>query len=175
MRRVAFCLTLTILFTACGHQAEAQPVSSRPTTLSSPVSSSCDRACWLQRIEQQQNERIYWAEVVKQQKAAAAYRRLLAFAAAVERARRAQARPVEVCNGRDLPPCWVVHRESRYDPRAENPTSSASGLYQFLDRTFVACPHHGRWTHASWAPVSVQVACARWLWAGGRGRSHWSL
>lgn len=166
MRRAALCLTLSILFTACGFQnlkAEAQPVRTTPPP--------CDRACWLQRIEQQQNERIYWAEVVKQQKAAAAYRRLLAFAAAVERARRAAAAyPHGLCGG-DLPPCYVMRRESGGNIRARNPRSTASGKWQALDSTW---RRFGGYRSAWMAPERVQDDFARRLWNHGRGCSHWS-
>lgn len=78
---------------------------------------------------------------------------------------------IEVCNGRDLPPCHVVHRESRFNPNARNPRSSAWGLYQFIRGTWNStCPEY---THGS-ASVSQQVECARRLWNGGRGASHWS-
>lgn len=179
MRRVALCLTLTILFTACGHQAEAQPVSSRPTTLSSPVSSSCDRACWLDRIEQQRNERLWWAEVVKQQRAAVAYRRLLAFAAAVEGAKRAEeARAQRGSCGGSLPSCAILARESGGDhriwnggcyapygwrgsraPNCPRARSSASGRWQIVRGTWAYC--RTGYVNAADAPPSVQDDCAR--------------
>jgi hypothetical protein len=60
----------------------------------------------------------------------------------------------------------VVHRESRGDPRAENPTSSASGLFQFLDGTWRSVTRMSgigtRYDRASDAPSSVQWAVARW-------------
>ena len=74
------------------------------------------------------------------------------------------------CGG-DLPPCWVLARESGGNPLAENPTSTASGLWQFLDSTWAG---YGGFGHASHAPVDVQNARARQLWAGGAGCSHWS-
>lgn len=76
-----------------------------------------------------------------------------------------------VCNGYDLPPCYVVQRESGFNPTAENPTSTASGLYQFIDSTWAG---FGGYSHAAYAPVSVQVAKARIVWANGAGCSHWS-
>lgn len=60
----------------------------------------------------------------------------------------------------------VVHRESRGDPRAENPTSSASGLFQFLDGTWRSVTRMSgigtRYDRASDAPSSVQWSVARW-------------
>lgn len=104
---------------------------------------------------------VYWARIV----------------ALHEAFERAKARPtpphldgIEVCNGSDLPPCYVVERESRFRPNARNPRSSAWGLYQFLAGTWRSvCPEY---RHGS-ATVAQQVECARRLWDGGRGASHW--
>jgi hypothetical protein len=74
------------------------------------------------------------------------------------------------CGG-SLPPCYVMMRESRGDIRAENPTSSASGKWQFIDSTWAG---FGGYARASHAPESVQDEKARQLWAGGAGCSHWS-
>lgn len=120
--------------------------------------------------------RIYWE-------------RIAAFSAAYEEAQRRAAelppctgpghskcsvQGIEVCNGRDLPPCYVVQRESNFNPTARNPHSTAGGLFQFLVGTFRSvCPEHGHYGNAANAPVSVQVECARRLWAGGRGAGHW--
>ncbi len=73
------------------------------------------------------------------------------------------------CGG-DLPPCCVLARESGGDPRAENPVSTASGLWQFVDGTWGG---YGGYSHASYAPVSVQNDRARQVWAGGAGASNW--
>lgn len=79
---------------------------------------------------------------------------------------------IEVCNGIDLPTCGIVHRESRFNPNARNPHSTAWGLYQFLRGTWRSvCPEY---PHGS-ASVAQQVECARRLWDGGRGKSHWRL
>lgn len=79
---------------------------------------------------------------------------------------------IEVCNGADLLPCYVLYRESRFNPQAQNPRSSAYGLAQFLYGTWRSVcpeyPHRG-------STVAQQVECIRRLWAGGRGRSHWRL
>lgn len=73
------------------------------------------------------------------------------------------------CGG-DLPPCCVMARESGGDIRAENPVSTASGKWQFIDGTWAG---FGGYAHASDAPEAVQDARARELWAGGAGASHW--
>lgn len=79
---------------------------------------------------------------------------------------------IEVCNGDDLLPCYVLWRESRFNPTAQNSRSSAYGLAQFLASTWRSVcpefPHRG-------ASVAQQVECQRRLYDGGRGRSHWSL
>lgn len=75
-----------------------------------------------------------------------------------------------ICGG-DLPPCYVVQRESGFNPQAQNPTSSASGLYQFIDQTWGG---YGGYARASQAPASVQAARARQVWAGGAGCAAWS-
>lgn len=90
------------------------------------------------------------------------------------------------CGG-DLPPCYVLERESLMaddPPRVWNgncymPTgslgqcgaSTASGLWQFLRSTW---NNFGGYINAADAPVDVQNAKARQLWAGGRGCSHWA-
>ena len=74
------------------------------------------------------------------------------------------------CGG-DLPPCYVKQRESGGDYNAQNPTSSASGAWQFLDSTWAG---FGGYARAVLAPPEVQDEKARLLWAGGAGCSHWS-
>lgn len=74
------------------------------------------------------------------------------------------------CGG-DLPPCYVMMRESGGSLTARNPSSSASGKWQFLDSTWAG---FGGYTSAYLAPESVQDAKARALWAGGAGCSHWN-
>jgi hypothetical protein len=80
---------------------------------------------------------------------------------------RASAHP---CGG-SLPPCYVMMRESGGDIHAENPHSTASGKWQFVDGTWGG---YGGYGHASNAPESVQDERARQVWAGGAGCSHWS-
>lgn len=90
------------------------------------------------------------------------------------------------CGG-DLPPCYVMQRESGGDPRIWNGgchapvgyagrtspcgVSSASGKWQAIRSTWGG---YGGYLNAADAPESVQDAWARQLWAGGRGCSHWS-
>lgn len=74
------------------------------------------------------------------------------------------------CGG-DLPPCWVMQRESGGNIHAQNPHSSASGKWQFIRSTWAG---YGGYAEAHLAPESVQDAKARELWAGGSGCGHWS-
>lgn len=74
------------------------------------------------------------------------------------------------CGG-SLPPCRVLACESGGNPTAQNPTSSASGLWQVLVSTWGG---FGGYPEAWLAPADVQNEHARILWAGGRGASHWA-
>lgn len=65
----------------------------------------------------------------------------------------------------------IAKYESGGNPRAQNPVSSASGLFQFVDGTWRAVT--GRHDRAKDAPVSVQIAAFYKLWNGGRGAGHW--
>jgi hypothetical protein len=61
------------------------------------------------------------------------------------------------CGG-DLPPCWIMLRESGGNIRAQNATSSASGKWQMLDSTWGGFMGYAR---AADAPEWVQDAKAR--------------
>lgn len=90
------------------------------------------------------------------------------------------------CGG-DLPPCWVLNRESRGNPTAVNPrgcsahiTGGCGGLWQFDPRTWVGCwcPSWRSMTYrgyarAEHAPAEVQNARAREVWRGGAGCGNW--
>lgn len=73
------------------------------------------------------------------------------------------------CGGH-LPTCRVLECESHGDPKAENPSSSASGLWQILDGTW---NHYGGHHHASHAPSGTQNDKAVELWRNGEGKGHW--
>lgn len=74
------------------------------------------------------------------------------------------------CGGQ-LPTCRVLACESGGNPTAQNPRSSASGLWQILDSTWAGFGGYARALHAPW---QVQNEKAALLWAGGAGRSHWA-
>lgn len=76
---------------------------------------------------------------------------------------------LDPCGG-DLPPCYVAQRESHGDYNAQNPTSTASGKWQFLDSTWANFEGYPR---AALAPPGVQDEKARQLWNGGQGCGHW--
>ena len=70
----------------------------------------------------------------------------------------------------------VRRHESGGNYRAENPTSTASGAYQFLDstwRTMSARAGHSGWGHAASAPPWVQDAVAVFTVNSG-WRSAWN-
>lgn len=66
----------------------------------------------------------------------------------------------------------IAQCESGMNPRAENPRSSASGLFQFIDSTWRSVT--GLAPPASAYSVSTQVSAFWDLWNGGAGASNWS-
>lgn len=67
----------------------------------------------------------------------------------------------------------VMGCESKGDPLADNPSSSASGLYQHLAIYWADRSAKAGWAGASiWDPTA-NVAVAAWLSGGGTDWSHW--
>lgn len=64
----------------------------------------------------------------------------------------------------------IAKYESGGNPRAQNPHSTASGLFQFIDGTW---NHFGGYARAMYAPVSVQLKKFYIVWDGGRGAHNW--
>ena len=66
----------------------------------------------------------------------------------------------------------VAHHESHGNPKAENPVSTASGIFQFLDGTWrhyaAHVPSARRFSHAAHAPAAAQwdVALLAVKWGG---------
>lgn len=63
----------------------------------------------------------------------------------------------------------VQEHESHGNPKAENPTSTSSGLHQMIDSTWRGNARWAKWghtyparhyTHASHAPASIQILVA---------------
>jgi hypothetical protein len=88
-----------------------------------------------------------------------AIRKLAAQAAAMAAAAaRAVAGGIGVALGGGGARSWIIAHESGGNPRAQNPTSSASGLYQMIDGTWRA--YGGSTAHAKDASVAEQNAVA---------------
>lgn len=66
----------------------------------------------------------------------------------------------------------IARCESGGDPTAQNPVSSASGLFQFIDSTWESVT--GKPAPASDYSVGEQIAAFETLWAGGAGAGHWA-
>ena len=66
----------------------------------------------------------------------------------------------------------IARCESGLNPRAENPRSSASGLFQFIDSTWQSVT--GLAPPASAYSVSTQVDAFYELWNGGAGAGNWA-
>lgn len=111
------------------------------------------------------NERLAAEEAARQE---AARKAAAARAASAQRS-VANTTSSGRCGG-NLPPCCVMMRESGGSLTAQNPTSSASGKWQFVNGTWNG---YGGYAEAWMAPESVQDAKAAELWAGGAGASHW--
>lgn len=66
----------------------------------------------------------------------------------------------------------IARCESGLDPNAENPRSSASGLFQFIDSTWRSVT--GLAPPASAYSVSTQTSAFYDLWDGGAGAHNWA-
>lgn len=65
----------------------------------------------------------------------------------------------------------VVFRESRWNPRADNPYSSAAGLPQFLSSWY-----NGRWHFDPYAPIlSLRVMVYVWNRPSLGGPANWGM
>lgn len=168
-----FALTFVLLLGSCrGSDESAAGISARPFAAGS-LSADQSGAWQARRAARDEARKWAYIEAVvrnEQQKAwliavakAVAERRQSEEAAAARRPTHTSARRSEGVSGGgrcggDLPPCWIMMRESGGDPRAQNPTSSASGKWQMLDSTWAG---YGGYAHASDAPEEVQDAKAR--------------
>lgn len=169
MRRLIVALIVVIAIVA-GCSPYDSPASAAPPSPTTTTTQPCDAACRTRK----RNEHIWWTAHVANQRDAAWRAKVERYFAALREAARRAAVPtgygyvqgIQVCNGRDLPSCSIVHRESRFDPQARNPRSSAGGLYQFLRAWLRACRLNG-YSNMAQVPVRLQVACARWVWNSG--------
>lgn len=119
-----------------------------------------------QRIEQERQAAI----VAEQQRQAERQRQVEAQRQASMPAASVPAQYGTGACGGDLPPCAVMMCESGGSITAQNPNSTASGKWQFLDSTWGG---YGGYSEAWMAPEHIQDERARQVYAGGRGRSQW--
>lgn len=157
-----------------GSESGADPQPATVTTTAGPPATreatATDVARWEEAVHQAEVRRYTMAVLFARLEA---HRRAVLWRAFVAHLRAEAARkayPHGLCGG-DLPPCYVMWRESRGDITARNPRSSASGKWQVLDSTWRGW---GGYARSYLAPERVQDDFARWLWNGGRGCSHWS-
>ncbi len=73
------------------------------------------------------------------------------------------------CGG-DLPPCYVLYRETKGRNIMNSQGSGAAGFWQVMPRTW---NRFRGYRSAINAPSEVQDDFARGLWANGKGCSHW--
>lgn len=64
----------------------------------------------------------------------------------------------------------IAKYESGGNPKAQNPHSTASGLFQFINGTW---NHFGGYARAMYAPASVQLQKFYIVWNNGKGAGNW--
>ena len=185
MRRhliLASTVVVALSLAACGQapeQVSTAPEAVETTTTAPPGPTAAEVARWEAELDRQEWNTAAWVHRTNENTwIERTNERLAAERAERERQEAAErtsvARPASVpssgrCGG-DLPPCCVMMRESGGSLTAQNPTSTASGKWQFINGTWGG---YGGYAEAWMAPESVQDARARELWAGGAGASHW--
>jgi hypothetical protein len=87
----------------------------------------------------------------------------------MQRPSRSKSRSRESVGPSGIASC-IAKYESGGNPRAENPRSTASGLYQFIDGTW---NKFGGYSRAKDAPVAIQTKKFYQVWDHGRGARNW--
>ncbi len=159
MRRVIATTIIVLSIASVGLVAAAAPAPTASKPTATTTSTTIPKATAIDPVK------LYWWYYIKNQETAQRWARFVAAIAAAQRAY-----PHGMCGG-DLPPCYVMWRESRGDIHAQNPRSTASGKWQFLDSTWAG---FGGVRKARYADERTQDTKARLLWNHGRGCSHWN-
>lgn len=153
----------------------------KPTTLSLESSQTLDRQAALRREAVVRATRSHERRIARKEwkriqariaaRKAAERQEIAAQQAqdAAEAAENQQSSSNQPVNLSGIAAC-IAKYESGGNPTAQNPTSSASGLYQFIDGTW---NNYGGYSRAMYAPVSVQTEKFYQVWDNGRGAHNW--
>ncbi len=173
---IALCALGAGLIVGCGDIQDTTQVQEQvvvTTTEAPTTTTTIDPTPWYEALEAQHRwwSIVQWFEVARWNEVAAA--RHEAVYRTQQRASVASGSdrgPAAAATSGCAIPAYICARESGYNIRAQNPVSSASGKYQFLDSTWGG---YGGYAHAKDAPESVQDERARQVWTE-TGGSAWA-
>lgn len=148
MRAVAIIACLVTMAVAFPALAEVRPERTKPSWSETKRAELRAERDWLRA----ENRRL---------------RRVLRHRPSVQEAIRLASIAYKVPPGQMRSVAWC---ESRFNPRADNPTSTATGLMQFLTSTYAATPYRDVSIESPYA----NALAAGWLWSRSGTWSHWA-
>ncbi len=180
---IALCALGAGLVTGCGDIQDTTQVQEQvvvTTTEAPTTTTTVDPTPWYEALEAQHRwwSIVQWFEVARWNENAAVLGQRQQSSKVQQVDRRPSTAAATSTGWSCAIPAWICWRESRNNPRAQNPISSASGPYQMLDTSFATAVRGAGYPqyagmHAKDAPLYVQDAAARWLWAE-TGGSAWA-
>jgi hypothetical protein len=181
VRTVVTVVAMTLTLLLVGASAAAAPPgpgtpSTTATTSTTVPGQRPGESLAQYRARHKHESDVYWYHYMlrrqadQKRRADARYVAILRLAAAMEAQNHPSYGPyagvyvegIQVCNGVTLPSCYIVKRESNFQPHVRNSRSSAGGLYQFL--SFWARKCGIAVSNMAYATVAQQVRCAHWVW-----------